>query len=72
LGEAAPRQILSGIAKVVEPEALVGTYVPVVANLAPRLMMGMESQGMILCADSESGPILIHPARDVAPGSVIK
>ena len=72
LGEASPRQILSGIAKVVVPEDLVGKFVPVVANLAPRMMMGMESQGMIMCADDASGPVLIHPSKDVAPGSVVK
>ena len=71
LGEAEPRTILSGIAKVVEPEALVGKLVPVVANLEPREMMGLVSQGMILCAD-DGGPVLLHPAKDVAPGSVVK
>ena len=65
------RTILSGIAKVVEPEALVGKLVPVVANLEPREMMGLTSQGMILCAD-DGGPVLLHPATDVLPGSVVK
>ena len=79
LGEETPRQILSGIAKVVEPEALVDKLVPVVANLEPREMMGLVSQGMILCADDPStnlrtggGPVLLHPAKDVPPGSSIK
>ena len=72
LGEAAPRQILSGIAKAVPaPETLVGTLVPIVTNLLPRQMMGMESQGMMLCAD-DGAPVLLHPARDVLPGSIIK
>ena len=71
LGEASPRQILSGIAKAVEPEALVGKLLPVVANLAPRMMMGLESQGMILCAD-DGGPVLLHPAKDVVAGSPVK
>ena len=66
-----PRQILSGIAKVVEPEAIVGKLAPFVANLAPRMMMGLESQGMMLCAD-DGGPVLLHPAKDVAPGSIVK
>ncbi len=71
LGEPTPRQILSGIAKAVEPEALVGKLVPVVANLEPRMMMGLESQGMILCAD-DGAPVLLHPAKEVAPGSIVK
>lgn len=71
LGEATPRQVLSGIAKVIEPEALVGKLVPVVTNLEPRAMMGLESQGMILCVD-DGGPVLLHPVKDVVPGSVVK
>lgn len=72
LGEAAPRQILSGVAKAVsDPAELVGKFVPIVANLAPRMMMGLESQGMMLCAD-DSSPVFLHPSRDVSPGSVVK
>lgn len=72
LGESAPRQILSGVAKAVsDPVELVGKLVPIVANLAPRTMMGMESQGMMLCADGEL-PVFLHPAKDVVPGSVVK
>ncbi len=72
IGEEQPRQILSGVAKAVtEPGDLVGKFVPIIANLAPRMMMGMESQGMMLCADSDL-PIFLHPARDVAPGAKVK
>jgi methionine--tRNA ligase beta chain len=72
IGEVAPRQILSGVAKAVsDPVELVGKFVPVVANLAPRMMMGMESQGMMLCADSDL-PVFLHPAKDVLPGSFVK
>lgn len=72
LGETLPRQILSGVAKVVsEPETIVGKIVPIVANLAPRQMMGMESQGMMLCAD-DGAPVLLHPAEEVSPGSIVK
>lgn len=78
LGEEKPRQILSGIAKaIVDPALIVGKMVPVAANLAPRMMMGLESQGMILCADDgqlagASVPVLLHPAHDVTPGSLVK
>ncbi|HWS53096.1 MAG TPA: methionine--tRNA ligase, partial [Pyrinomonadaceae bacterium] len=48
LGEAAPRQILAGIAEHYEPEKLVGRKVAVVSNLKPRKLRGFESQGMVL------------------------
>jgi methionine--tRNA ligase beta chain len=70
LGE--PRQILSGIAKTYAPEDLVGKEVVVIANLEPRMMMGFESQGMILAAHGEDGaPVLLSPASIVPPGSKI-
>lgn len=72
LGETTPRQILSGVAKAVsDPSELVGKMVPIIANLTPRQMMGMESQGMMLCADDEA-PVFLHPSREVRPGSVVK
>lgn len=72
LGESAPRQILSGVAKAIsDPSELVGKLVPIVANLEPRKMMGMESQGMMLCAD-DGTPVFLHPAREVPPGSIVK
>jgi methionine--tRNA ligase beta chain len=71
IGEGAPRQILSGVAKAVTPEEIVGKMVPVIANLTPRMMMGIESQGMMLCAD-DGKPVLLHPAHDVFPGSIVK
>ncbi len=72
LGEASPRQILSGVAKAVaDPAELIGKMVPIVANLEPRMMMGMESQGMMLCADSDL-PVFLHPTKDVVPGALVK
>lgn len=55
LGEEKPRQILAGLAEYYEPEALVGRKVVVVANLKPRMMRGLESQGMICAASLEDG-----------------
>jgi methionyl-tRNA synthetase len=68
------RQILAGIAQQFDPEALVGTSVVVVANLAPRTLRGFESQGMILAASSPDGPplALVSVPDDVPPGSVAK
>jgi len=53
LGEAKPRQILAGLAEYYEPEKLIGRKVVVVANLKPRMMRGLESQGMICAASLE-------------------
>lgn len=55
LGEENPRQILAGLAEYYEPEMLVGRKVVVVANLKPRMMRGLESQGMICAASLENG-----------------
>jgi methionyl-tRNA synthetase len=55
LGEGKPRQILAGLAEYYEPETLIGRKVVVVANLKPRKMRGLESQGMICAASLEDG-----------------
>ena len=55
LGEEKPRQILAGLAEYYEPEKLIGRKVVVVANLKPRKMRGLESQGMICAASLEDG-----------------
>ena len=66
------RQILSGIAKYYEPESLIGKEVVIVANLAPRMMAGHESNGMILMAEDEAGtPILLQPEKIVPTGCEI-
>lgn len=72
IGEAAPRQILSGIAKAYPPEDLMGKCVVIIANLDPRMMMGMESQGMLLAAHGDAGaPVIIAPTSEVASGAKI-
>ncbi len=64
------RQILAGVAEHMSPEDLVGRQVLVVANLAPRKMMGIESQGMLLMAGDRAGAL--HPASaDSEPGSPV-
>lgn len=65
------RQIVSGIAKSYNPEDLVGKEIVIVANLEPRSLMGLESQGMVLAAGSEAGPVLLVPEKEVAPGTKI-
>ena len=71
LGEAEPRQILSGIAAWYAPEDLVGKQVCVVANLAPRKIRGLVSSGMILTAEKDDQVIVLSPAGEAAPGSKI-
>lgn len=67
------RTIVSGIAKHYAPEDLVGKQVCFVANLAPRKLRGIESQGMILSAEDADGRlIVIEPADEVKPGSEVK
>jgi methionyl-tRNA synthetase len=70
LGEENPRQLVAGIGKVYSPEEVVGREIIVVANLEPRLLMGLESQGMLLAAN-DGGPVLLRPDREVPPGSAI-
>lgn len=67
------RQILAGLAKWYTPEDFVGKYVIVVANLEPKKMAGIESQGMILAApcSDESKPALLTVAEPVEPGSKV-
>jgi methionyl-tRNA synthetase len=68
------RQILAGLAQHFAPESLIGQSVLVVANLAPRKMRGLESQGMILAASTPDGPplALATVSQDVPPGSIVK
>lgn len=65
------RQILAGIAKFYAPETLVGKLCPFVSNLAPKMMGDNESQGMMLCVD-DNGPVLLHPDKEITPGSIVK
>jgi methionyl-tRNA synthetase len=59
LAEPEPRQILAGIAAFYAPEDLVGRKIIVVSNLQPRRLRGLESQGMLLAADTADGrPVL--------------
>ena len=71
-GDDGHRQILSGIAKFYpNPESLIGLKLQIVANLKPRKMMGLLSQGMILSAESEGKLTLLTVAPEVANGSLV-
>jgi len=67
------RQILAGIAQYYEPEKLVGRKIVIVANLAPRKMRGLESNGMLLAASLPDGaPVLAGFLETVPLGSRLK
>jgi methionyl-tRNA synthetase len=70
IGEAEPRSIVAGIAKAYEPESLVGRKVVIVANLKPRKMRGLESNGMIVAATGENGNPSLAGFPDDAPVGV--
>ena len=70
LGEAEPRQIISGIAAYVsEPQTLVGRQLSFVTNLAPRKLRGLESNGMLFAAGEGSTFAFMVPDRPVPPGT---
>ncbi len=71
-GEDDTRTILAGIAEYYTPEELVGRQVVVVANLQPRKMRGIESQGMLLAADLDGRAILLKPDQVVPVGSRVR
>ena len=71
-GEATPRTILAGIAESYEPEAVVGRSIVIVANLKPREMMGMVSQGMVLAASTDGGPALLVNPDPAPPGTRVR
>jgi methionyl-tRNA synthetase len=66
------RTVLSGIAQHFSPEEMVGKQVTIIANLAPRTMMGVESQGMVLMVQDADGKlILLQPSGPVLSGSIV-
>jgi methionyl-tRNA synthetase len=67
------RQLVAGIAEAYEPETLIGRKVVIVANLAPRKLRGLESNGMIVAASPEGGkPVLASFLEDVPIGTRLK
>ena len=67
------RQILAGIAEAYAPETLIGRKIVIVANLAPRKLRGLESNGMLLAASLEGGkPVLASFLEDVPVGARLK
>lgn len=70
------RQIVAGIGKSYTPEEIIGKQIVIVANLKPRKLMGVESQGMLLAAsdeteDEEREVILLTTMSDIKSGSKV-
>ncbi|MGA2133448.1 MAG: methionine--tRNA ligase subunit beta, partial [Bryobacteraceae bacterium] len=73
IGEPQPRTIVAGIAEVYQPEQMIGRKVVIVANLQPRKLRGIESNGMIVAASLEGGkPVLAGFLEDVPIGARLK
>ena len=74
VGSLGKRQILAGIAKHYSPESLIGKKIVIIANLKPAMMMGLESQGMMLAASSEDGLLLnpLSPGDTMPEGAVVR
>jgi tRNA-binding protein len=68
LGELGERQLIAGLAKWYKPEDFIGKYIVVVANLKPKRLMGLESQGMLLATDTDP-PVLVIAEKPIKPGS---
>ena len=69
---AVEKQIVAGIRGHYEPQALVGRQIVIVNNLAPAMIRGEESNGMLLAASDAGGVVLLRPDRDCEPGAGIK
>ncbi|MBY0309743.1 hypothetical protein K2Q16_01190 [Patescibacteria group bacterium] len=73
VGEETARQVVSGIRNFFEdPQVLVGRQCPFLVNLAPRVIRGLESQGMILAAGDGECFALLHPHQDVPVGTTVR
>ena len=78
-GSGTPRQICAGIREYMKSEDMVGKSIVIVANLAPRMLRGEESRGMLLAASSgpKDGPAgscvlaILSPMGEVPPGSIV-
>lgn len=67
------RQIIAGIAESFpDPSVLVGRQMPVLVNIEPRELRGHTSHGMLLAVAADGQAVLLHPEKEIAPGSVVR
>lgn len=71
-GECGERTIVSGVAQWKTPEELIGKQLPYIVNLAPRMLRGVESQGMLLAASDTEGVALLVPERSMPAGTKLR
>jgi len=71
LGEREKRTLLAGLKESHQPYELVGKLIVVIANLEPREIGGVRSEGMLLAAISGEKPIILIPEEEVKPGSKV-
>jgi methionyl-tRNA synthetase len=71
-GDENPRTLVAGIKKTHSAEELVGHQIVVLCNLKPAVLRGVKSEGMLLAADAESGPVLLVPDKPVDTGTKIR
>jgi len=72
VGELGERTVAAGIKAWYTPEYLVGKQVSYLANLQPRTLRGIESQGMLIAADNGTRAILLHPDQSLPAGSRLR
>lgn len=66
------RTVVAGIADTYKPEDIKGKQIPILTNLEPKTIRGIESKGMILAIDIDNKAILLHPDQKVSNGSKIR
>ena len=66
------RQLVAGIKMSYGTEELIGKNIVIVANLKPVRLRGVDSEGMLLAAQTKDGPVLVTSEREAAPGAVVK
>jgi len=71
-GQPELRILVAGIAETYQPEDIINKQIPILTNLEPRTLRGVESQGMILAIDINGKATLLHPEKKVANGSKVK
>ena len=71
-GDFGKRQIFAGMRKFYQPDQLLGKLGVFVVNFKPRMIMGMESQGMMLSAFSDQEAFILQPEKEIVLGSKIK
>jgi methionine--tRNA ligase beta chain len=71
-GQPELRILVAGIGTTYKPEDLIGKQIPILANLKPKIIKGIESNGMILAVDVENKAILMYPDKSVPSGAKIR